>query len=94
MAEPRVKYSRVRLVTSDREEEALQTGGVPFRLCRFTSDQGMPIHQNIRLISIVNDNSFIKISFVFLAVQGHRHPGGLAVHTHQACNYCDYCTYC
>ena len=43
MAEPRVKYSRVRLVASDREEEAVQVGGKPFRFCRFTSDQGIPV---------------------------------------------------
>ena len=43
MAEPRVKYSRVRLVASDKEEEAVQVGGVPFRVCRFTSDQGIPV---------------------------------------------------
>lgn len=44
IAEPRVKNSRVRLVTSDREEEALQVGGEPFRVCRFTSDQGIPVN--------------------------------------------------
>ena len=43
MADPRVKYSRVRLVASDKEEEAVQVGGVPFRVCRFTSDQGIPV---------------------------------------------------
>ncbi len=42
IAEPRVKNSRVKLVTSEREEEALQTGGVPSSFCRLTSDQGMP----------------------------------------------------
>lgn len=42
MAEPNVKYSSVKLVTSDREEEELQAGGVPSSFCRFTSDQGMP----------------------------------------------------
>ncbi len=42
MAVPRVKNSKVRLVTSDREDEELQTGGVPCSFCRFTSDHGMP----------------------------------------------------
>lgn len=42
MAEPSVKYSSVKLVTSDREEEELQAGGVPSSFCRFTSDHGMP----------------------------------------------------
>ena len=49
MAEPRLKYSKVRLVTSDREEEALQAGGVPFRLFRFTSDQGIPAHTYVQV---------------------------------------------
>lgn len=42
MAAPKVWYSKVRLVTSDREESALHCGGLPFSDCRFTSDQGMP----------------------------------------------------
>ena len=50
MAEPRVKYSRVRLVASDREEEAVQIGGEPFRFCRFTSDQGIPVDIKQRMI--------------------------------------------
>lgn len=54
MADPRVKYSRVRLVTSDREEEAVQAGGVPFRVCRFTSDQGTPADTNPRLFRVVD----------------------------------------
>ena len=49
MTEPRVKYSRVRLVTSDKEEEAVQIGGVPFRVCRFTSDQGIPVDTKQRM---------------------------------------------
>lgn len=46
MADPRLKYSRVRLVASDREEESVQVGAVPFRVCRFTSDQGIPVDHN------------------------------------------------
>ena len=53
IAEPKVKNSRVKLVTSDREEEALQTGGVPSSFWRLTSDQGMPAP----IISFVSKHS-------------------------------------
>lgn len=53
MADPRVKYSRVRLVASDKEEESVQVGDAPFRVCRFTSDQGIPVDTNSHSINLL-----------------------------------------
>lgn len=61
MAEPRVKNSRVKLVTSDKEEEALQTGGVPSSFCRFTSDQGMPAPSKHAYLSNLESTVMVEL---------------------------------
>ena len=42
MAAPSVWNSIVRLVTSDNDDALLHWGGLPFKDCRLTSDQGIP----------------------------------------------------
>ena len=83
MAEPRVKNSRVRLVTSDREEEALQVGGEPFRVCRFTSDQGIPVHSRHRC--------YKKPILRYLPLGGGG-GGGNKYFYYYACTNATYCT--
>ena len=47
-------------MTSDREEEALQTGGVPSSFCRLTSDQGMPAPITSLYLCIINNSIMVE----------------------------------